>query len=77
MRIAILLIRQGAITYVSSRREDKLFGQASRQLEIFQEEVKEITDALQEAQGKHRSTNSRKLCWKKVTSYSTSIVTGN
>ena len=53
-RIAVLLIRQGAVTDDIEGREDCVFGRVSRQLVRFQEEVEEITDELLGAQAKCR-----------------------
>ena len=59
MSVAVLLIKQGAIRDVISGRRDCLVGQVCGRLKRFQEEVEEITDALMEAQAKHRRVRSK------------------
>ena len=55
MKVAELLIRQGAVTEVIRGRSDSQFDEASRQLASFQEKVEEINYEFLEAQGKQRA----------------------
>ena len=61
IRIAALLIRQGVVKDHIGGREDCVFGQVSRQLARFQEEVQEIFYALLGAQAKRRRVRKQEL----------------
>ena len=54
MRIAVRLIRQGAVTNIVGGCKDCVFGQTSRQLARFQEDVEEMADPLLETEAKRR-----------------------
>ena len=61
MNIAELHISRGGIMEVTNKHNDGRFHQTAKQLERFQEEVEEKTDALHEAQAEKKSVHKQRL----------------
>ena len=74
--IAVLLIRQGAVTDVMDGYKDCKFGQASKQQARFQEEVEELTDKFLKAQADRRRVHKQELR-KNMLKVSNQMVAGN